>query len=446
MRLFTIICMAAAMAAVGGEYTIDLPEENVNGRIVAIELSGENLRNLGGHAAWLRLYDAKGNVIPWARDKAMQKNTATKIKSTPITIDLVRNSEDGSLEISFHAAADAALPDDVYLHFNTDVRNFGQNVQIWGKEAGGEEKPLKIDGSGYIFDSSSNIDARQLEVKFSPEKCREFRVRLSAAKLDRILPARSVSMTKGTENESRTDKMTLVEQPFSIKSLELRSRQLDETGVSELTQRLSVPFETLESGHGKSVYLVKPGVAPVNGIFFKFQEENFSRMTTVRNMLGNSEGRIVGRGQVSHVNIGKTQTETAVSISEVNDGTLEVTFEDNDNPPLHLEDVQVSLPIFRLKFVASPEQFPVRLTAVPNSAEPVYDVASILALGGSQQNILFIYPGNFSGQFAGEPIVAEKKSNGVPQSVLYIAVGLAIVAMGGALAAVAKKGSEGNAE
>ena len=36
MRLFTIICMAAAMAAVGGEYTIDLPEENVNGRIVAV--------------------------------------------------------------------------------------------------------------------------------------------------------------------------------------------------------------------------------------------------------------------------------------------------------------------------------------------------------------------------------------------------------------------------
>jgi hypothetical protein len=118
---------------------------------------------------------------------------------------------------------------------------------------------------------------------------------------------------------------------------------------------------------------------------------------------------------------------------------LQITFEDNDNPPLTLKNVFLVIPLYRLKFIVKPEQFPLRLTATTNVKEPVYDTASILALGGNPQNIILIHPEKFSG----EPIVvAEKaeKSAGVPRWLLYVAIGLAVVAMAGALGMTVKKG------
>ena len=417
-----------SLSAVCGEYTLDLPTGGADGRIVAIELSGENLRNLGGHAAWLRLYDANGNLVPWARETATAKLADYAIKSTPLHIDLVRKTDHGGLEISFHAAPDAALNDEVFLHFRTNVRNFWQNVLIWGKEAGGEERPLPIIGEGYIFDSSSNLDARKLDIKFAPGKCREFRVLLSEANLERQKPEQAVAVTTGTDAESETKKMVLVTEPFSITSLELNSRQLDESRTAELSQSLSVPFEVVKSKPGQSVYLVKPGAWPVKGLDFEFQEENYSRKVTVRQLYPNGEKRLAGEGTVSRFNMSRFGSLNSISLSDVREGTLEVTFEDNDNPPLHLAEVKVNLPIYRLKFIAADSMFPLKLTASPHSDEPVYDVASILALGGNQQNAIILRPE----KFIGEPVTTVDKL-GVPRIVLYLAIVLAVVAMAIAL-------------
>ena len=49
IRTFFLFCVAAAVAVFGGEYTFDLPEGEIGGKVLAIELSGEQLRNLGGH-------------------------------------------------------------------------------------------------------------------------------------------------------------------------------------------------------------------------------------------------------------------------------------------------------------------------------------------------------------------------------------------------------------
>lgn len=446
MRLSSIsmICVALAVAAIGGEYTIDLPDGGINGRVVAIELSGEVLRNLGGHPAWLRLYDSSGKIVPWAREQATVKTTNTSFVTTPIKIDLVRKNDEGNLEISFHTASDAPLPDDAYLNFKTDVRDFGQNVKIYGKEAGGEEHPLKIHGTGYIFDSTSNLDAREQEVKFSPGKCREFRVVLSAANLERRKPERTVSVTKGgKDGDTTNEKMTVVDQPFNIKSLVLKSIQTREEVLCGQLQKVPIPFEKVASDYGKSIYNVKPDVFPVKGLSFEFQEENYSREYTVKKLQQGGMERTVGSGIVRRVSIGEGERQSRSDSSkysswgsDVNDGTLQITFEDNDNPPLTVKAILLDIPLYRLKFIAKPEQFPLRLTALPNSKEPVYDTASILALGGNPENIILIRPETFTG----EQIAAdEKRSDGMPRWLLYIAIGLAVAAMAVALGTTLKK-------
>ena len=453
MRLssISIFCVVMAFAAIGGEYTIDLPEGGVNGRVVAIELSGDVLRNLGGHPAWLRLYDSSGTIVPWAREQATVKTTNTSFAETPIKIDMVRKNDYGNLEISFHAAPDAALPDVAFLNFKTDVRDFGLNVRIFGKESGGEERPLKIHGTGYIFDSSSNIDARATEVKFSPEQCREFRVLLSEASLERKGAERIVSVTKGgKEGETTNEKMTVVVQPFNIKSLKLTSIQKREDVLCGQLQNVPIPFEKVSTGDGKSIYNVKPDVFPIKGLSFEFQEENYSRNYTVKNLLKDGTERTAGSGVVGRISIGDGDRRTSRDSSryssfdaDVNEGTLKITFEDNDNPPLTPKNVFLDIPLYRLKFIVKPEQFPLRLTATPNAKEPVYDTASILALGGNPQNIILIHPEIFSG----EPIAAkDETSAGVPRWLLFVAIGLAVVAMAGALGRAVKKGEGDKAQ
>ena len=438
LRTIFVFCVAAAVAVVGGEYTFDLPEGAVGGKVLAIELTGECLRDLGGHVAWLRLHDAKGEVIPWAREQASTKRLSKVRTQTPLTIQQVRKPDDGTLEITFAVAPDAALPDTVFLLFKTTLRNFEQQVQLWGKAADGSERALITDG--FIFDSTDNIDARNLELKFSPGDCRQFRLLLSAASLERRKALRSLSVTRENDGrESTRAEMTFVDQPFNAKSLELWSEQLREDGKMPVWQELSVPFEARESTNGVSRYVVTPGVTPISGLRFVFEEENFSRRAVVENLLP-QETRKVGGDVLRRLNIGGLFEETTLLLSEVTEGNLMVTLEDHDSPPLHLKEVYARLPVYRLKFLASPEQFPIRLSAVPDAAEPVYDVASILAMGGDALNVQVLRPGTL----VGEPIVPQEKSGGVPRLALYLTIGLAVVAMAFALAVTLKNCDKGN--
>ena len=441
-RALFCLCAFAACLSFAGDYSVELPAEGIDGRVAALEISGEQLRNLGGHPAWLRLYDANGNIVPWARRQATAKTINFTWQRTALTIDLVRKLDDGTLEISFHTASDAPLSEHAMLKFKTDVRDFGMYVHIYGKESGGAEHELKIKGSGYIFDSTENVDARALDVVFIPGKCRSFKVTLSSAKLERRKPERSVSVTKSdTEGEITNEKMTVVEQPFSIKSLEIWSQDASKEISMPQTQRLSVPFERVKTADGKSIYSIRPDVIPVSNMEFEFAEENYSRKITVKNLCKNSSERLWGTGVVSRVSIGDiSQAKTdLLPQSEFKDGTLQVTIEDNDNPPLTLKNASLIIPLYRLYFVAKPEQFPLRLTALPNSDDPVYDVASILSIGGAALNVRIIHPGTFTGKaFSAE---VNNSSNGIPRVYLFIAIGLAIVVMGAALAFTLKRNS-----
>ena len=437
-RVLLCLCAVAVCLSFAGEYSVDLPKDGIEGRVIALEISGEQLRNLGGHPAWLRLYDAKGSIVPWAREQATAKTISHSWQSVSTTIDLVRTLDDGALEISFHTAPDAPLSDDVTLEFKTDVRNFGMHVRIHGKEAGSEEQELKR--HGYIFDSTENIDARELKVTFCPGKCRVFRVVLASAKLERRRSERSVSVTKGKgAGEITNEKVTVVEQPFSLKGLELWSQAPGVEVSRPQTQKLSVPFERIKVADGKSIYRITPGVTPVTSVEFEFAEENYSRKITVKNLCRDGSERVWGTGVVSRISIGDVeQPKTDMHPqTEFQDGTLEVTIEDNDNPPLTLTKVSLIIPLYRLKFVAKPEQFPLRLTALLNADEPVYDVASLLSLGGNALNVRVIHPGVFSGKAINADAAAP--GTGIPRVYLFIAVGLAVVVMGAAIAFTLRK-------
>ena len=168
-RAIFLICTMLAIAALGGEFIIDLPTQDVSGRVLAIELSGEQLRALGGHAAWLRLYDAQGKVIPWAREQVSTTKLVRTRAQTPITIQEARKPADGTLEITFGLKTDAAVPEQAFLVFRTSLRNFEQTVQLWGLLPDGSDRALITDG--FLFDSTDNIVRSATTTSRSTSRC-----------------------------------------------------------------------------------------------------------------------------------------------------------------------------------------------------------------------------------------------------------------------------------
>ena len=441
-RVIFLICTMLAIAALGGEFIIDLPTQDVSGRVLAIELSGEQLRALGGHAAWLRLYDAQGKVIPWAREQVSTTKLVRTRAQTPITIQEVRKPADGTLEITFGLKTDAAVPEQAFLVFRTSLRNFEQTVQLWGLLPDGSDRALITDG--FLFDSTDNIDARNLELTFQPEGCRNFRLRLSAASLERRQALRALSVTQENDGRATTsEQLTIVDQPFTAKSLELWSEKLQQSGTTPVYQELAVPFEAQPTAKkGFSTYRISPDAYPVSALRFVFAEENFSRQVTVEQLLP-LEARKLATGMVRRLNLGGLREETTLEFPAVNSSNFLVTFADHDSSALHLREVFASLPVYRLKFLAHPEQFPIRLSAEPNAPEPVYDLAATLALANEAPNTLLLQPGDFSG----DAVVAEQKEQPRfhQRFMLYFAVGLAIFAMAFALGLTLRKDGADNA-
>jgi len=432
--LFCGLIAVLSLTTIGGEYSFALPDNYSDCRIAAITLSGEQYKNLGGHSDWLRLYDAQGKIIPWALEHKSVKNSTRKRVQTTIKITEVRKPSDGTLEIVFSTAPDAMLPEMVILVFRTAVKNFEQRVQLWGRLADGTERPLEMDG--FIFDSTDTLDARNLEFKFSPGQCRDFRLVLSSASLERKLALRSLSVTKEDGELKRTDeKMSFLEQPFNAGSLELWSEQVVDDGSVPLWSPLSVPFEITQRSNGKTILHVTPGVYPLNAVEPVFEEDNYSRTVTVINLLAEGKKNL-GTARLRRLKIsGLSESSTSMPIPEISVGDLEIEIEDNDNPPLTPKDILVSVPVYRLKFIAEPAHFPLRLTAIPNAEKPVYDVDSILALGGNAVNMLELRPD----AFLGETIVAKVPSGKLSRIWLFLAVGLAVAAMAVALVATVKK-------
>jgi hypothetical protein len=229
--------------------------------------------------------------------------------------------------------------------------------------------------------------------------------------------------------------LSFLEQPFNAGSLELWSEQVVEDGSVPLWSPLSVPFEITQRSNGKTILHVTPGVYPLNAVEPVFEEDNYSRTVTVRTLLAEGK-KTLGTARLRRLKIsGLYESSASMPIPEISAGDLEIEIEDNDNPPLTPKDILVSVPVYRLKFIAGPDHFPLRLTAIPNAEKPVYDVDSIIALGGNSINMLELQPD----AFLGETIVAKVPSGKIPRIWLFLAVGLAVAAMAVALVATVKK-------
>ena len=273
---------AVCLAAADGNYEITWPASEAGTQLVGIELSGENLENLGGHPDWLRLFDKKGNVVPWALKQLTAPQYGRKHVSLPLVMDMVRHGENGSFEMFCHVKDDAPLPENAFLTIHTTTRDFEQQVVIYGMDDQGQEHVLLPDG--FIFENSSNLELKNTTLPFSPKTFRKFLISLSFADLERRAALREVTREWNTAgNATFSESQIITGHAFNIDSLEIWFEQMTE--LSEIPQWLEYPA-AMEAGHSPvgeeaTVIIVKPSVYPVSGLHIHCEEANYCRTVRV---------------------------------------------------------------------------------------------------------------------------------------------------------------------
>ena len=435
-QLIMLFVMLAAMM-VAGEYEIAWKQDEGASRIVSIELNGEHLAKLGGHPEWLRLYDCNGAIVPWARQQRTAAVYGEKRVDVPLQLDEVRHGDGGRLEILCHVAdGKTIIPEKARLTFKTAMKDFEQQVVIKGINDNGSETTLLADG--FIFESSANLELKNVDVSFAPQGYRRFRIELGAASMEYRAALRQISREWNNDLQTRlSEKQIISEQSFKIDGVLMWT--MERAVVGHEPQWGEYPAEMKANGAaagGVADYLLTPAVYPVSGIRLKCAEENYSRAVTVFHIQNGKERRLQA-GTVRRFNLGTLKDESLLVFDAVNDGQLRVEIANNDNPPLSVNAIETRHPLYSLCFVGNARMSPCRLTAEVGGNEPVYDTAALLSFGKSDANIV-VRPGAFSGTvIKASPHVEQPRR--LPRSILVVAILLAIAAMSLALFSTLRK-------
>lgn len=437
MRMILVLLTALAFAALAGEYEINVPGLGGVQSVLAIELTGNDLANLGGRTDWIRLYDKDGKVVPWA----LQQHYATEyVKSRvkyPLKMKEVKHEEDGSLTMDCEIDTDKPIPQKMLLVFNTKMKDFEQLVTIVGFGENNTAQDLLRDG--LIFDSTSNIAVRNVEVEFRPGKYRRFKVFLTHASLEKVALLKHVrrewlSYGGGIMSDDR-DIMTV---PFKMDSLELVSEEKVASGNIPAWERVECPLENdpKHNLNGNSSYILSLPAYPVSGLHFSCKQENYSREIRIFHVGEDGKETLLKSGRITHINLGKLLDETLLTFGDVKGGKLRVECANKDNPPLEFNAMEARIPAYRLRFLADAGMMPMKLSSIAGAEAPVYDTSVLLASGKSNpENDRLVRLEGFKGETPKEI----KRNPGMPRVWLFVALGVAVLVMGAAIVSTAKK-------
>jgi len=442
IRTIAALCLFSwTMALAAAEYEITAPADLAPNTLASIELSGETLRMLGGQTQELRLFDKDGQVVPWALHIPMHSHFVTTRKKVPLELKQARHLPDGQLEILCEVNPKTFLSDKVVMAFRTSVKDFEQTVAIYGTSPNSTSAQLLLD-DGFIFDSSANLAIRNQEVEFRPNGARTFRVMLQAASLERLSELRAVRTQNSSDGKnSEEEAHSVTRQAFKIDALELYT-YVDKFYRTD-PQMQCYPCEiTEQTPHAakarRSRFVISPPVFPINGLFIHCKESNYVRKVTLSHLADDGKITVLNNSTILQISIGRSALENFLQLPNTSRGDFLLEIENDDNAPLHISTIEAQFPLYRMRFLASPELFPLKLTSEIGGTMPQYDLAALLTYGQPKEDDILLKPGKLSGSGPADTL-RQKRPFHWPRPILWGTILLAGVAMAAALYSTVKK-------
>ncbi len=329
----------------------------------------------------VRVLDERGTEVPCAIEKVLSNETRCVRRPIAARATALQELPGNRIEAEF-VLEDAAARADGFT-VETPLRDFVRSVTVRGRREGAAWQTLAQGAD--LCDYSRYLDVRRTEVLLPAGSGPQFRVEISNATEERLLPyIKLVSQQGGRDAGAELRAQELRTTPFRMDRLVFwRNETVVET-AREVQREWALPApRVVEQVQEKSTELtLETGRLPLNRLVLVSTSKNFSRLARVQVPVvanGVSQWRDLAEARLMDVDLpGFAKAALALDFPEQRIEKLRVIVANGDNPPLAELKLRGFGPVHQVVWLAEAGRTYRLLYGGANLAAPVYDLAAVL--------------------------------------------------------------------
>jgi hypothetical protein len=373
--------------------------------ILAVPLDSDIYAAAGAGLTDLRIIDATAAEVPYLLEKATEKRTLSLRKSAPAKDLSLREQPDGGLEIQF--SRDDRFPPAEGIDLVTPLTNYQHRVQVSGSNDGQKWETLVRDA--IIFDYSRYLDVSNHSIALPPNRYARFRIGISdvTAQQQSELLELTRRIRAGQEAE-RSERVIVERRPFRIDRIELWYTVTQQNPAEDQKKAYPVADFQAEPAQWQTIIHVHTRREPLTGFTVQSSSRNFHRQASVEipEARGvHTDWQAIGRAGLSQIDFRDLRrAELKISFPEHRTDLYRVIIDNGDSPPLAITGIEGEGNVYRLLFLARPENRYQVYYGSEAAKPPSYDTAAIRELlGRGYQPILARLGGQLDNPHVAEP-------------------------------------------
>jgi hypothetical protein len=407
--------------------------------LAGLELGRELYRHCATDFSDLRLRDGKGQLVAFVvqqeRGQLERRSKAYQAIREP-ELHLLDN---GGLEIAFTVQPDKTLEQVSSLLIHSPLREFERRALLEWDQGTGNWIPLATDV--LLFDYSSILDVRNLEIRFSPpiEIAQASRFRLVIDKVTQLQEDQVLELTRrlrGQDEVYREERLLVNRQPFRIDRLEVGHEQLRLEAQTPLETEYPIRLVTQRSEPAIQCtdLILESDGEPLVCFQLASTDDNFSRPVEIAVELSDHVSEEVGAryqriggGVLTKIHVPGSELERMeLRFPETKARRYRLRVSNQDSPPLQFSRVAATGNKYQLYFLAQPGAHYSLEYGGPPLKRPQFDT---VALKAALQNRLTPIPATLGEATLVPPAAGESEPfRGLPTWVYWL-VAVALVGL-----------------
>jgi len=385
LRLAFVLC-AFARPALADEPAFEFTREIKTPplkqeELLSIILDAHVFASTQGGLGDIRLFDEKGNTVPYLLRK-LQTTRPRSVRNTwPAREPTVRPVGDG-LEIIVQLNEKDPHPNGLSLI--TPLRNFEQRVRVYTSADGDWEPAGK---EAVLFDYSRYMDARNDSVSFPETARRRFRIVVDDVTVEQQSELTALTRRlQGEEETERTEQAIVDRRPFRIDRIDFWREVVHDRATGDEKSDYAVMFHDVEQDKKKQQTIIPIDTErqPLTSLKLETPDRNFSRHATVEVERVQGVKRSweqIGEGTISRIDFKNLKREElSISFPESRRLRCRMIIDNRDSPILNVTGIKAEGNVYELVFLAHPKSGYTLLYGSADAESADYDTAAIQQL------------------------------------------------------------------
>lgn len=337
----------------------------------------------------VRLRTASGTATAFVIRPAMNVRDQIVRDFWPAKQTAAKLDGDRGLQVELMLAKDDPAP--TGLKIVSPLRDFEHQVQVESSADGMTWEPAGE--PTLIFDYTRFVDARNDTVSITPSAHRRFRLTIADVTAEQESQLLELHRRlRGGEEADRTERTTIARRPFRIDRVEFfrdvsRPQSSEPRTLEFAVSRLTT---TSEEGGRRTVITLGTDREPLTALRIETASQNFSRVVNVETEIdlgtGATAWKPLAPGTLTRFAVGTLHREDlTIPLPQTRRSQFRLVIENEDSPPLTINNVLASGPVYELLFLAVPNERYIVEYGHPEATSGRYDTAALTAALNDRQ-------------------------------------------------------------